>query len=95
MTGTSVSGATTCLCGCDSVTQSVAVIVTLEEKIETLVKNLTVETKSTSKYRRSKESAEDDRASAITLGYFGGAIMGVTAAIIIFLDVVSLYKLFF
>ena len=80
------------MCSCYNVQESYNK--TLEESISEIVRNLTVESKSTSKYRRTKESAEDDRISAATLGYLGGLVLGIAASVILCIDAFNLFNLF-
>lgn len=57
-----------------------------EQIAEEISKNLTVEPKSTSTYKRSKISAQDDRSSAKTMGVVGLIFVIVPLASIILYD---------
>ncbi|XP_069139942.1 uncharacterized protein [Argopecten irradians] len=61
----------------------------LEQKLENLVKNLTVPKTSTKAYHRRFVCAEDERESAKTVGYIGVVLLVVPLALLICLDLPS------
>ncbi|ESO95091.1 hypothetical protein LOTGIDRAFT_160854 [Lottia gigantea] len=75
-----------CYCDCFEIDTDPAVI---QEIIDHLVTNLTVNTGSLSSTRREKTSAPDDRPTAISVGFFGIMIILIVIAAIIFQDVAA------
>ncbi|KAH3849967.1 hypothetical protein DPMN_092372 [Dreissena polymorpha] len=58
----------------------------VEERAQEFVKNLTIDSKNTSAYFRSKTSAKDDRPSAMHMGLVGIVVVVVPMVLIILVD---------
>ncbi|XP_062573083.1 uncharacterized protein LOC134235014 isoform X2 [Saccostrea cucullata] len=86
---------TTCdLAGpCITSTTVVYNITTVQQRIQELRNNLTVDTKNTSSYRRSLTCADDSRPSAAQIGYLGIGILCLTGGLVLCADLTSLAKI--
>ena len=62
----------------------------LQNVLDQIVANLSVNTDDLSKVRRSKISAPDDRASSTTVGLFGISFVGVVLGLVFILDLSKL-----
>ena len=67
-------------------------ITTLQERVDDLKKNLTIDTRNTSSYRRSLTCASDPRPSAAHVGYLGICILSVTGGLLLCADLSRLAK---
>ncbi|XP_050395552.1 uncharacterized protein LOC126814454 [Patella vulgata] len=76
-----------CYCDCFEIDLNPVV---LQEKLDNILSNITVNIDQLSSTRREKTSAVDDRPTAISVGFFGILIITVVIAAIVFQDVVSL-----
>ena len=66
--------------------------ITLEEKLEELVRQLTVEPSNVSAAIRKKTCAEDARPSAAGVGYMGAALLGGVFGSLVVLDATTLFE---
>ncbi|XP_078321391.1 uncharacterized protein LOC144621645 [Crassostrea virginica] len=64
----------------------------LQEKVIEIKKNLSVDIKNTSAYRRSLTCASDQRPSAAHVGYLGIAILSLTCGLLLCADLLNLCK---
>ncbi|XP_055998495.1 uncharacterized protein LOC125647442 [Ostrea edulis] len=71
---------------CTSTSTVIYNITTVEQKIVELKRNLTLDTKNTSAYRRSLTCAEDSRPSSAYIGYLGIGLLSVTGGLFLCLD---------
>ncbi|KAL8616806.1 hypothetical protein ACOMHN_017843 [Nucella lapillus] len=82
-----------CSCNCQRIQPTTSLPpASLSSVIKSIVKELSVDKTQLSSVRRKKVSAEDDRPSAQTVGYFGVAIIIATAVGIVILDSGALYR---
>ena len=65
---------------------------TLEEEIQELVKNLTVDPTQTSKYQNSFKSAKDSRPSSTAVGAVGVIFISIPLAVVVILDMPRYYE---
>jgi cytoskeletal protein RodZ len=75
-----------CECPCSTVTNITISEVALEEKVNRLKKELSVNKKNTSAHRRSKISVPDHRVSATSIGSMGVVILSVVLGSICLMD---------
>lgn len=78
-----------CECPCFSVTNVSDSVLTIEEKVEKLKKELTVNKQNTSAHRRSKISVADHRVSATSIGSLGVVILSVIMGSICLMDLTN------
>lgn len=78
-----------CECPCSSVTNVSDSVLTIEEKVEKLKKELTVNKQNTSAHRRSKISVADHRVSATSIGSLGVVILSVIMGSICLMDLTN------
>jgi hypothetical protein len=71
---------------CTSTSTVIYNITTLEQRVVELKRNLTLDTKNTSAYRRSLTCAEDSRQSSAYIGYLGIGLLSVTGGLFLCLD---------
>lgn len=67
----------------------------LKTKIETIVQNLSVTKEKTSKYIRSKTSAQDTRPEVVYVGSVAIAILCLIASLIVMPDLFSILRFFY
>ncbi|KAK7475277.1 hypothetical protein BaRGS_00033508 [Batillaria attramentaria] len=78
-----------CYCECDQppvILEAETLAMTIDEKVDKIVKELQVNPQNTSSTRRKKESAEDSRTSAQGIGFVGVAFMAIVFGGILLLD---------
>ncbi|KAL8619009.1 hypothetical protein ACOMHN_018391 [Nucella lapillus] len=83
-----------CYCECDQppiILKAETLVMTIEEKVDKIVKELQVNPQNTSSTRRKKISAEDDRPSAQGIGFFGIGFLIVIFGGIFLMDANVLY----
>lgn len=78
-----------CECPCSSATNVTDSELTIEEKVEKLKKELTVDKQNTSAHRRSKISVADHRVSATSIGSLGVVILSVIVGSICLMDLTN------
>lgn len=78
-----------CECPCSSVTNVSDSVLTIEEKVEKLKKELTVNKQNTSAHRRSKISVADHRVSATSIGSLGVVILSVIMGSVCLMDLTN------
>lgn len=78
-----------CECPCSTVANISDPLLTIEEKVERLKKELTVNKRNTSSHRRSLISVADHRVSATSIGSMGVVILSVVVGSICLLDLTS------
>lgn len=78
-----------CECPCSSVTNVFDSVLTIEEKVDKLKKELTVNKQNTSAHRRSKISVADHRVSATSIGSLGVVILSVIMGSICLMDLTN------
>lgn len=78
-----------CECPCSIVTNVTDSELTIEEKVEKLKKELTVDKQNTSAHRRSKISVADHRVSATSIGSLGVVILSVIVGSICLMDLTN------
>ncbi|XP_069138925.1 uncharacterized protein [Argopecten irradians] len=66
----------------------------LTERLEVLKKNIEIDAKNTSSYKRSLTCANDQRPSAISLGIVGVIILMSVCLVLVLVDAINLYKQF-
>ncbi|CAI9739220.1 hybrid signal transduction histidine kinase L-like [Octopus vulgaris] len=76
----------------DSIDQSV--ILPLQERLMNISKELTVDKKGLSKYKRTKSSAVDNRYSATAIGYLGITVIIIPLVLVVASDLMSYQKFF-
>ncbi|XP_059166969.1 signal peptide, CUB and EGF-like domain-containing protein 3 [Physella acuta] len=83
-----------CLCSCRTQTRinMSSTLMAVQKEIDQIKNNLTVETHDLSSYIRSKTSATDDRMTSQTVGLFGAILFGITMAVVVVPDVITLIK---
>lgn len=78
--------ASQCICSCDNITYIPLTNDELLQKIEQLRSDLTVDTKKTSRYKRSLKSTADDRSSSKCIGSLSVIVLVIVFCIIVVLD---------
>uniref|UniRef100_K1QNY9 Uncharacterized protein n=1 Tax=Magallana gigas TaxID=29159 RepID=K1QNY9_MAGGI len=68
---------------------------TVQERIDNIVKNLTISKKKTSKYIRSKTSAQDARPEVVYVGSVAVAIICVFASLVVLPDLCTMIHFLF
>ncbi|VDI02935.1 Hypothetical predicted protein [Mytilus galloprovincialis] len=75
-----------CICSCDNITNTPLTNDELLQKIEQLRSELTVDTKKTSRYKRSLISTADDRSSSKCIGTISVVVLVIVIGVIVLMD---------